>query len=78
MTTAVQAKVRDAELGEKIEFWSRGRWYTALVTTVYPNNAGVVDLCAFHPISGALPYTTIPFWDSKASENARPNSWRWA
>lgn len=68
---------RQAELGEKVEFWSKGRWFTAIVTTVYPGSTNV-DLCMFHPISGALPYQNIPRAIDGTKDLNRANSWRWA
>lgn len=69
-------KHRTPELGDKIEFWSKGRWFAAIVSSIYAGDLQSVDLVSFHPISGALPYQHIPKCIQGSVENERPNCWQ--
>lgn len=63
--------------GMTVDVHVKGTWYAAVISAVLPNDtAGCVHVTMFHPISGALPYQNVPFWDEQAKETNRPNCWR--
>lgn len=64
-------------LGRGVEMWTRGQWYAAIISQVVPNTKdGRIHCTMFHPISGALPYQSVPYWDDASPEVNRPNVWR--